>query len=112
MGDCYNLVEIKGQKMPTATNERETVRVSSAGTLAIPKGILKSVAAKPGERFIVEKDGAGLRLVPVLPLLKRTVLQVAGCLHKTGRKAMTEAEMQSAVRARAKARDQATKSGK
>ncbi|MDP2826705.1 MAG: hypothetical protein Q8O52_28955 [Sulfuritalea sp.] len=102
----------KVAKQAAAPNERETVKVSSAGTLAIPKGILKSVAAKPGERFIVEKDGAGLRLVPVLPLLKRTVLQVAGCLHKTGRKAMTEAEMQSAVRAKAKASDQAAKSRK
>lgn len=98
--------------MPTATNEHGTIQVSSAGTLAIPKGILQAVAARPGERFMVERDGAGLRLVPVLPLLKKTVAEVAGCLHKKGRPAMTDAEMKSAVRARAKARDQAGKTRK
>ena len=96
--------------MAVIMKERGTVKVSSAGTLEIPKTILNAIAAGPGERFKVERDGFGLRLVPVLPAATMTVEQVAGCLYRPGRKAKTDDEMNAALRARAKANDQSTKS--
>lgn len=95
--------------MPTAMRERGTVKVSSTGTLEIPKSILHTIAAVPGERFKVERDGFGLRLVPLMPAITMTVEQVAGCLYQPGRKAKSDDDMNAALRARAKANDQATK---
>jgi len=98
--------------MAVVMKERGTVKVSSAGTIEIPKNILNTIAAAPGEHFKVERDGFGLRLVPVLPAASMTVKQVAGCLYKPGRKAKTDSEMNAAIRARAKANDQTTKGRK
>ncbi len=92
--------------------ERGTVKVSSAGALSIPQPILESVAVEPGTEFTIEADGYGLRLVPVVPFPPKTVDEVGGCLHRPGRKAKTDDEMNAAVRARAKANDRATKRGK
>ena len=96
--------------MAVVLKDRGTVKVSSAGTLEIPKTILSTIAAGPGERFKVERDGFGLRLVPVLPAATMTVDQVAGCLYRPGREAKTDDEMNAALRTRARANDQATKS--
>lgn len=96
--------------MPIAMKERRTIKVSSTGTLEIPKSIVHTIAAAPGERFKVERDGFGLRLVPVMPTTTMTVEQVAGCLYKPGRQAKSDDDMNAAIRARAKANDQATKS--
>ncbi len=98
--------------MAVVMKERGTVKVSNAGTLEIPKTILNTIAAGPGERFKVERDGFGLRLVPVLPAATMTVDQVAGCLYKPGRKAKSDDDMNTVLRERAKANDRATKSHK
>lgn len=95
--------------MAVVMKERGTVKVSNAGTLEIPKNILHTIAAGPGERFKVERDGFGLRLVPVLPAATMTVDEVAGCLYRPGREIKSDDEMNAALRARAKANDRATK---
>ena len=96
----------------TRVSGRETVKVSSAGALSIPRPMLESVAVEPGTEFTIEADGCGLRLMPVVPFPTKTVDEVGGCLHRPGRKAKTDDEMTAAVRARAKVNDKATRRGK
>lgn len=95
--------------MTVVLKDRGTVKVSSAGTLEIPKTILNTIAAGPGERFKVERDGFGLRLVPVLPAATMTVDQVAGCLSVKGRGKRSDAEVDKSIGALIKAQDGATK---
>ncbi|MBI3523931.1 MAG: AbrB/MazE/SpoVT family DNA-binding domain-containing protein [Betaproteobacteria bacterium] len=92
--------------------EKGTVKVSSAGALSIPRSMLESVDVEPGTEFTIEADGYGLRLAPVVSFPPKTVDEVGGCLHRPGRKAKTDDELNAAVRARAKANDKATRRGK
>ncbi|MDP2795017.1 MAG: hypothetical protein Q8O25_13230 [Sulfurisoma sp.] len=95
--------------MPVVMRDRSTVKVSKDGTLEIPKAIISTIAASPGERFRIERDGYGLRLVhdPALP--KKTVDQVAGCLRDVSKKKRTDTEINRDIGAFIKAQDEATK---
>jgi bifunctional DNA-binding transcriptional regulator/antitoxin component of YhaV-PrlF toxin-antitoxin module len=95
--------------MPVVMKERGTVKVSSTGTLAIPKGILELISATPGEKFKVERDGFGLRLVPMLDLPAKTVDEVGGCLRDSRWKKRTDAQVDRDIAALIKAQDDATK---
>ena len=89
----------------------ETVKVSSKGQIVIPKKLREAHHIAPGTVFVVSAVGDEIRLrsTPLFPPTSHE--QAAGCLHKKGRKPTTDAEMNQAVRQRAKRLDDATKSG-
>ncbi len=95
--------------MPVVIKNLNTVKVKPTGVIEIPKAILAAIAAMPGERFKVERDGFGLRLVPDHALPAKTVDQVAGCLRGTRGKRRTDADIESDIGALVKAQDDATK---
>lgn len=95
--------------MSVAMKNRNTVKVKTTGVIEIPKAILATIAATPGERFKVERDGFGLRLVPDHVLPETTVDQVAGCLRKSRDKKRTDADIERDIGALIKAQDDATK---
>lgn len=90
----------------------ETVKLSSKGQIVIPKAIREAHHFETGAEFLIVDDGNGLRLVPAKSGKRTTLEQVAGCLYRPGRKPMTDDDMNAAIRARAKANDDATKTGR
>jgi bifunctional DNA-binding transcriptional regulator/antitoxin component of YhaV-PrlF toxin-antitoxin module len=95
--------------MPVVINERSTVKVSNTGTLAIPKSFLDAIAAEPGEQFKVERDGYGLRLVPVAHDPVKSIDEVAGMLRTNSKKKRGNTKTDQAIGALIKAQDDATK---
>jgi bifunctional DNA-binding transcriptional regulator/antitoxin component of YhaV-PrlF toxin-antitoxin module len=95
--------------MAIVMKHNSTVKVKTSGVLEIPKAILAAIAAAPGERFKVERDGFGLRLVPDPALPKKTVDQVAGCLRASSGKQRSDAETAQDIGALIRAQDEATK---
>lgn len=86
----------------------KTVKLSSKGQIVIPKAIRESHHFEAGAEFVIVEERNGLRLVPAKSARAATLEQVAGCLYRPGRKAMTDDDMNVAIRARAKANDDAT----
>ena len=89
----------------------ETVKVSSKGQIVIPKKLREAHHITPGMEFVVSSVGDEIRLRSAPLFTPATHEQAAGCLHRKGRKPMTDAEMNKAVRQRAKRLDDATKPG-
>ena len=87
----------------------ETVKVSSKGQIVIPKKLREAHHITAGMEFIVSSVGDEIRLRSTPLFTPATHEQAAGCLHRKGGKPMTDAEMNKAVRQRAKRRDDATK---
>jgi len=87
----------------------ETVKMSSKGQIVIPKAIRESHHFQTGTEFVIVEEGNDLRLVPARTGRKTTLKDVAGILHRPGRQAMTDEDMNAALRARAKAADDASK---
>jgi AbrB family looped-hinge helix DNA binding protein len=90
----------------------ETVKLSSKGQVVIPKEIREANHWQPGATFNIAATAAGLMLMPVPLFTPTTNEQVAGCLHRSGRKKLTEHDMDAAVRSMAKERDEASKTGR
>lgn len=87
----------------------ETVKVSSKGQIVIPKELREAHHITPGMELVVSTVGDEIRLRPA-PLFNPTTHdQAARCLHRKDRKPMTDAEMNKAVRQRAKRLDGTTK---
>ena len=87
----------------------ETVKVSSKGQIVIPKELREAHHITPGMEFVVSTVGDEIRLRPAPLFTPTTHEQAAGCLHRKGRKPMTDAEMNKAVRKRVKRLDDVTK---
>lgn len=83
--------------------------MSSKGQIVIPKAMRDSHHLQPGVEFVIVEEGNSLRLMPASVVKKVTVEEVGGILHRPGRKPMSDDDMQAALRAKAKARDEATK---
>lgn len=82
----------------------ETATLSSKGQLVIPKALRDAARLVPGSVFSVSWVGGELRLRPLSPVAAVTLDEVAGCLARPGRKPLTEAQTQAAIRARLRAR--------
>ena len=95
--------------MTSAIKHSSTVKVKDSGVLEIPKAMLAAIAAVPGERFTVKRDGFGLRLVPDPAMPKKTVDQVAGCLRASSGKKRSDTETNQDIGTLIKSQDDATK---
>jgi AbrB family looped-hinge helix DNA binding protein len=87
----------------------ETVKMSSKGQIVIPKAMRDSHHLQPGVEFVIIEEGNSLRLMPVADIKQATVDEVGGILHRAGREPMSDDEMRSALRAKAKSNDDAAK---
>lgn len=83
--------------------------MSSKGQIVIPKAMRDSHRLQPGVEFVILEEGNSLRLVPTTNVKQATVDEVGGILHRAGRTPMSDDEMRSALRAKAKANDDASK---
>lgn len=83
----------------------DTVIVSSKGQLVIPKAVRQSAHLQPGSVLAVRYVDGEIRLKPVIPVTASALDEVAGCLAKPGRKRLSDAQAQAAVRARLKTRN-------
>ncbi len=83
--------------------------MSSKGQIVIPKSLRDSHHLQPGVEFVILEEGNSLRLVPAANVKKATVDEVGGILHRAGRVPMSDDDMRTALRARAKANDEASK---
>ena len=83
----------------------ETVTLSSKGQLVIPKGVRNDAHLTAGARLQVLYLDGEIRLRPLPDLSQSSLDAVAGCLFKPGRKALSEAQTQAAIRARLKTRN-------
>lgn len=88
-----------------------TVKVSSKGQIVIPKELRQAHHITPGTELVISAVGEEIRLKPAPLFVATTHEQAAGCLHRKGRKPVTDADMNNAARQRAKRQDDATKAG-
>jgi len=78
----------------------ETTTLSSKGQLVIPKAVRQSAQLAPGDVLSVRYVDGEIRLKPVAPVAATSLDEVAGCLAKPGRKRLSEAQTQAAIKAR------------
>lgn len=87
----------------------ETVKLSSKGQIVIPKNIRDDLHLPTGTEFVISKTATGLTLTPTTIFPASTVSEVRGFLAKRGRKLADEADNRANIKARLKARDDASK---
>lgn len=83
--------------------------MSSKGQIVIPKAVRDSHHLQPGVEFVIIEEGNSLRLVPAANVKQSSVDDVGGILHRAGRVPMSDDDMRAALRAKAKANDDASK---
>jgi len=83
----------------------ETVTLSSKGQLVIPKGVRDDAHIAAGSRLQVLYLDGEIRLRPLPDLATSSLDTVAGCLFNPARKPLTDAQTQTAIRAKLKARN-------
>ena len=88
----------------------DTVKLSSRGQIVIPKDVRETAHLTEGMEFSVVYVDGQIRLTPVPVVEPTTHAQAAGCLFRTGRQPMSEAQQKAAIGRMLKARDEATKS--
>ena len=86
-----------------------TVKLSRKGQIVIPKNIRDDLHLPAGTEFVISKTATGLTLTPTTIFPNSTVRQVRGCLAKRGRHLPDETELRASIKARLKARDDASK---
>ncbi len=88
----------------------ETATLSSKGQLVIPARVRKAAHAVSGDVFHVHYINGEIRLSPLPQSAATTVDQVAGLLSGAARAALSDAQTNSAIKARLKAQDLASRS--
>lgn len=83
--------------------------MSSKGQIVIPKSMRDAHHLQPGVEFVILEEGNSLRLVPASNVKQATVDEVGGILHRAGRVPLSDDDMRAALRAKAKANDDASK---
>lgn len=83
--------------------------MSSKGQIVIPKSLRDSHHLQPGVELVILEEGNSLRLMLAASVKHATVDEVGGILYRAGRVPMSDDDMRSALKARAKADDDATK---
>lgn len=82
----------------------ETITLSSKGQLVIPKAVRQSAQLAPGDVLSVRYVDGEIRLKPVTVVTPTSLAEVAGCLAKPGRRRLSQAQTQAAIRARLEAK--------
>lgn len=80
----------------------QTVTLSSKGQLVIPKPVREFAHLATGDVFTVRYFEGEIRLKPIVNSLPVLLADVAGCLAKPGRQALTEQQTRSIIAARLK----------
>jgi AbrB family looped-hinge helix DNA binding protein len=83
----------------------ETVTLSSKGQLVIPMAVRKRAQLVAGAVFAVRYEDGEIHLRPLAPIKMTTLADVAGCLAKPGRSRLSKAQVDTAIKARLKARN-------
>ena len=83
----------------------DTVTLSSKGQLVIPKAVREHAQVVPGSQFSVHYVDGEIRLRPLARASAATLDEVAGCLARPRRKRQSDAQTQTAILARLKARN-------
>ena len=83
--------------------------MSSKGQIVIPKAMRDSHHLQPGVEFVILEEGNSLRLMPAASVKQSTVDEVGGILRRAGRLPLSDDDMRAALRAKAKANDDASK---
>jgi AbrB family looped-hinge helix DNA binding protein len=86
----------------------ETITLSSKGQLVIPKAVRQSAQLAPGDVLSVRYVDGEIRLKPVTVVTPTSLAEVAGCLARPGRRRLSQAQTQAAIRARLEARFKVT----
>jgi AbrB family looped-hinge helix DNA binding protein len=86
----------------------ETITLSSKGQLVIPKAVRQSAQLAPGDVLSVRYVDGEIRLKPVTVVTPTSLAEVAGCLAKPGRRRLSQAQTQAAIRARLEAKFKVT----
>ena len=81
----------------------DTVTLSSKGQLVIPKAVRDHAQVVPGSRFSVHYVDGEIRLRPLAPRPWTKWQPI--CLARPGRKRQSDAQTQTAIRARLKERN-------
>jgi len=72
----------------------KTTRLSKRGQVVIPKQIRKAHGWEPGQEFLINDTGDGIRLKPIRRFKRTTIGEVLGCLHYKGpRKSLKDMEV-------------------
>ncbi len=87
----------------------ETVKLSSKGQIVIPKNIRDDLHLPAGTEFVISRTATGLTLTPTAIFPTTSVRDVRGILAKRGRHLPPEAELKASIKARLKARNDASK---
>lgn len=101
-GKIKNLTQI-GRDM-------ETVKLSSKGQIVIPKNLRDDFHLPPGAKFVISMTATGLMPIPATLFPKATAREVRGFLAKCGRQLPDDADIKAGIKARLKAKDDASKS--
>jgi AbrB family looped-hinge helix DNA binding protein len=92
---------------PSGQSSMDIATVSSKGQLILPKSLRESVQLVPGSQLSVSFAEGEIRLRPLTPQRTVTLDEVAGCLARPGRKRLTDAQTQAAIRERIRQRNAA-----
>lgn len=85
----------------------QTVTLSSKGQLVIPKPVRESAHLVVGDVLTVRYVDGEIRLKPMVPGKAVPLQDVAGCLARPGRQALTEAQTRANIARRLKAQNAA-----
>ena len=88
----------------------ETVTLSSKGQLVIPSRVRVSANLRAGDTLTVDYLNGEIRLRPVASASITKLDDVAGCMARPRKKLLSESALTTAISARLKIEDAATKS--
>ncbi len=90
----------------------DTATLSSKGQLVIPKHVRDLAHVGSGDAFHVLYVQGEIRLRPIVAVQSSSLDDVAGCLAGAARKPLSDAQTKASIKARLKAQDLATLSGR
>ena len=82
----------------------ETVTLSSKGQFVIPKSIRLDAQLSAGSQLTVSWVDGEIRLRPLVKHTVAELSEVAGCLFKSERQRLSDADTQAAIKRKLKAR--------
>jgi AbrB family looped-hinge helix DNA binding protein len=90
----------------------DTATLSSKGQLVIPKHVRDLAHVGSGDAFHVQYVQGEIRLRQIVVPQSSSLDEVAGCLAGAARKPLPDAQIKASIKARLKAQDLATLSGR
>jgi AbrB family looped-hinge helix DNA binding protein len=79
-----------------------TAILSVKGQIVIPKHMRETAQLSVGDEFLISFVNGEIRLRPLVTKKNNALSQVAGCLARPGRLALSDADIKSAIKKRLK----------